>query len=71
MSIDGLDTIRPSETLVRARIPLSDRSFGQRMKYRLFDETIRTGRILEDFDSIAVAASYKHNEQLKTVTNLT
>ena len=27
-------------------------------------ESPRPGRILEDFDSIAVAASYKHNKQL-------
>ena len=68
-SIDGLERVRPSDTLVRARIPLSDRSFFQRLKYRLSDDTVRTGRILEDFDSMAVAASYKHNEQLITVTN--
>jgi len=63
-SIDGLHAVQPSENILRARIPLSDRSFVQRLKYRQFDETIRTGRILEDFDYMAAAAAYKHNQQL-------
>jgi hypothetical protein len=63
-NVEGLALVRPEDSIVRTRIPLSDRSFPERLKYRNFDDGVRPGRILEDFDSVAVAASYKHNKQL-------
>ena len=44
---------------------LSDSSYPVRLKYRDSANTVRVGRLLEDFDSMAVATSYKHNEQLE------
>ena len=62
-----LTPVEPSSSVVRARIPLSDRTFISRLKYRTSKNHVRVGRVLEDFDSVAVAASYKHNNQLITV----
>lgn len=47
-----------------SKIHLSDSSYPVRLKYRDSANTVRVGRLLEDFDSMAVATSYKHNEQL-------
>ena len=47
-------SLSPKKSTVRARIPLSDRDFFQRLKYRLADEHIRTGRILEDFGKLSL-----------------
>ena len=44
---------------------LSDSTYPVRLKYRDSANTVRVGRLLEDFDSMAVATSYKHNEQLE------
>jgi hypothetical protein len=52
-----MSSLSPKESTVRARIPLSDRDFFQRLKYRLADEHIRTGRILEDFGKCFVVCS--------------
>ena len=42
----------------------SDPEYPVRLKYRNYHHHVRIGRLLEDFDSVAVATSYKHNESL-------
>jgi len=46
-------------------VPLSDESFALRLKYRTASGRVRVGRILEDLDTIAGIASYKHNIQME------
>lgn len=52
------------DRLSDSKTHLSDSSYPVRLKYRDPANTVRVGRLLEDFDSMAVATSYKHNEQL-------
>ncbi|GFS10267.1 acyl-coenzyme A thioesterase 9, mitochondrial [Elysia marginata] len=51
---------KPSDSLVRARIPLSDAN--AREKYLLHNGGIRFGRLLEDFDTLAGLICYQHNK---------
>ena len=57
--------ISPAESEVAALIPLSNVDYPVRLKYRNYHSHVRIGRLLEDFDSVAVATSYKHNQQLE------
>ena len=61
---EPVPAISPAFSKVRAVIPLSDVDYPVRLKYRNYHQHVRVGRILEDFDSVAVATSYKHNESL-------
>jgi len=65
LDITEMEKIKPADSKVVARVPLSDSTYPVRLKYRDSANTVRVGRLLEDFDSMAVATSYKHNEQLK------
>ncbi|KAK3775435.1 hypothetical protein RRG08_015282 [Elysia crispata] len=51
---------KPSDSFVRACIPLSDPE--AREKYLLFTGGIRFGRLLEDFDTLAGLICYNHNK---------
>jgi len=59
------EPISPALSKVKARIPLSDHNYPVRLKYRNYHGHVRVGRILEDFDTLAVATSYQHNELLE------
>jgi len=63
--IDSFQIISPSESEMKVIVPLSNESFPLRLKYRTASGRVRVGRILEDLDTIAGIASYKHNIQIK------
>lgn len=66
-SVSMYDHRSPADSHLSATVPLSDRNYPLRLKYRASSDRVRVGRILEDLDTIAGIASYKHNLQLKTV----
>ena len=63
--VDSFQIISPSESEMKVVVPLSDESFPLRLKYRTASGRVRVGRILEDLDTIAGIASYKHNIQME------
>jgi hypothetical protein len=63
--IDSFQIISPSESEMKVIVPLSNESFPLRLKYRTASGRVRVGRILEDLDTIAGIASYKHNIQME------
>ena len=65
-NLTKFEPISPALSKVKARIPLSDTDYPVRLKYRNYHGHVRVGRILEDFDTVAVATSYQHNELLES-----
>ncbi|CBY21648.1 unnamed protein product [Oikopleura dioica] len=58
------EPISPADSKFSTKVPLSDTSFPLRLKYRTHAGGVRIGRILEDLDTLAGIASYKHNLSL-------
>ncbi|CAG5105190.1 Oidioi.mRNA.OKI2018_I69.chr1.g1911.t1.cds [Oikopleura dioica] len=58
------EPISPSASKFTTKVPLSDPSFPLRLKYRTHSGGVRIGRVLEDLDTLAGIASYKHNLSL-------
>uniref|UniRef100_A0A0B6ZLN7 HotDog ACOT-type domain-containing protein n=1 Tax=Arion vulgaris TaxID=1028688 RepID=A0A0B6ZLN7_9EUPU len=56
----GLPHRKPSDSFIRAVIPLSQLSC--RDKYLFYNKGIRFGRLLEDFDTLAGFICYNHNK---------
>ena len=51
--------------MINLKTIFSNESFPLRLKYRTASGRVRVGRILEDLDTIAGIASYKHNIQME------
>ena len=63
-SVKKLKKISPQQSAIAISVPLSDEHFAVRLKYRTATGHVRVGRCLEDLDTIAGVAAYKHNTQL-------
>ena len=64
-NVEKYEKISPLMSTFQVSVPLSDESFAVRLKYRTATGHVRVGRCLEDLDTIAGVAAYKHNTQLE------
>jgi hypothetical protein len=69
-SVEQFEIQNSGNSKVYATVPLSDRNYPLRLKYRTATDTVRVGRIMEDLDTIAGLTSYEHNRRLETVLKL-